>query len=35
MASGYNNVTSANFGRLDPVQSNLPRFIKLALHLTW
>jgi len=35
MASGYNNVTSANFGRLDPVQSNLPRFIKLALHLMW
>jgi hypothetical protein len=35
MASGYNNVTSAAFGQLNPVQSNLPRFIKLALHLSW
>lgn len=29
------NVTAANFGQLNPTQSNLPRFIKLGLHLTW
>jgi len=34
-AGGYNNVASAAFGQLSPVQSNLPRFIKLALHLMW
>ncbi|HSB16935.1 MAG TPA: TonB-dependent receptor [Bryobacteraceae bacterium] len=35
LASGYNNVTSAAFGQLDPTQRNLPRFIKLALHMHW
>ena len=30
-----NNVANPNFGRLDFVQGNLPRFIKLGLHLTW
>lgn len=35
LASGYDNVTSAAFGQLDPTQRNLPRFIKLALHLHW
>jgi hypothetical protein len=29
------NVTSPTFGQLDPVQRNLPRFIKLAMHLYW
>jgi len=35
MASGALNVTSNDFGRLNPVQRNLPRFIKLALNLSW
>jgi hypothetical protein len=35
MASGALNVTNAAFGQLDPVQRNLPRFIKLALNLSW
>jgi len=35
LASGGNDVTSANFGRLDVVQRNLPRFVKLALNLAW
>jgi len=35
LASGGNNVTSPLFGQLDPTQRNLPRFIKLALVLTW
>ena len=35
LASGALDVTNANFGRLDPVQRNLPRFIKLALNLAW
>lgn len=35
LASGASDVTNANFGRLDPVQRNLPRFIKLALNLSW
>jgi hypothetical protein len=35
IASGANNVSNANFGRLDLVQRNLPRFIKLALNLSW
>jgi len=29
------DVTNAAFGRLNPTQRNLPRFIKLALHLNW
>jgi hypothetical protein len=29
------DVTSPNFGKLDVVQRNLPRFIKLALTLNW
>jgi hypothetical protein len=35
LASGGNDVTNANFGRLDPTQRNLPRFVKLALNLQW
>ena len=35
LAGGGNDVTSPNFGRLDVVQRNLPRFIKLALNLSW
>ncbi len=35
LASGYNNVDSTAFGQLDPTQRNLPRFIKLALHMHW
>jgi len=35
LASGALNVTNAAFGQLDPVQRNLPRFIKLALNLSW
>lgn len=35
LASGALDVTNANFGRLDAVQRNLPRFIKLALNLSW
>ncbi len=34
-ASGATDVTNANFGRLDPVQRNLPRYVKLALVLNW
>ena len=30
-----NDVTNALFGTLSPNQSNLPRFIKLGLHLNW
>lgn len=29
------NVQDPNFGRLDPVQRNLPRFLKLGLVLNW
>jgi hypothetical protein len=29
------DVTNAGFGRLNPTQRNLPRFIKLAMHLNW
>jgi hypothetical protein len=29
------DVTNPLFGQLNPQQANLPRFIKLALHLTW
>jgi hypothetical protein len=29
------DVTNPLFGRLSPVQANLPRFIKLAMHLSW
>ncbi|MGH9671548.1 MAG: TonB-dependent receptor domain-containing protein, partial [Bryobacteraceae bacterium] len=29
------DVTNAAFGQLNPTQRNLPRFIKLALHLHW
>lgn len=29
------DVVSPAFGQLDPVQRNLPRFLKLALHLYW
>jgi hypothetical protein len=35
LASNGANVTNANFGKLDITQRNLPRFIKLALLLTW
>ncbi len=35
MADGGTNVTNAAFGQLNPTQRNLPRFIKLGLHLTW
>jgi hypothetical protein len=35
LASGGTDVTSANFGRMDIVQRNLPRFIKLGLNLMW
>jgi len=35
LASGATDVTNANFGRLDPTQRNLPRFIKLGLVLQW
>jgi len=35
MASGGTDVTSPAFGQLDPTQRNLPRFIKLALNLSW
>ena len=33
LIGGGNDVTNANFGRLNFVQGNLPRFIKLGLHL--
>jgi hypothetical protein len=29
------DVTNAQFGRLNPVQGNLPRFLKLGLNLQW
>lgn len=29
------DLTSTVFGQLDPTQRNLPRFIKLAMHLNW
>jgi hypothetical protein len=29
------DVTNALFGQLNPVQANLPRFIKLAMHFNW
>ncbi|MBI1790422.1 MAG: carboxypeptidase regulatory-like domain-containing protein [Acidobacteria bacterium] len=29
------DVTNAQFGRLNPTQRNLPRFIKLVMHLNW
>jgi outer membrane receptor protein involved in Fe transport len=29
------DVTNALFGRLSPNQANMPRFIKLAMHLNW
>jgi hypothetical protein len=35
LISGGNDVTSPNFGRLNFVQRNLPRFIKLGLTLNW
>ena len=35
LASGALDVTNPRFGQLDPTQRNLPRFIKLALNLSW
>jgi hypothetical protein len=35
LAAGALDVTSSSFGRLDPVQRNLPRFMKLAVDMTW
>lgn len=35
LIGGGNDVSNANFGRLNFVQGNLPRFIKLGLHLYW
>ncbi|MCS7024288.1 MAG: TonB-dependent receptor [Bryobacteraceae bacterium] len=35
LIGGGNDVTSPNFGRLNFVQGNLPRFLKLAMHLFW
>jgi hypothetical protein len=35
LIGGGNDVSNPNFGRLNFVQGNLPRFIKLALHLYW
>ncbi|MFN9429546.1 MAG: TonB-dependent receptor domain-containing protein [Acidobacteriota bacterium] len=35
LASGSLDVTNPRFGQLDPTQRNLPRFIKLALNLSW
>lgn len=35
LASGAVDVTNPRFGQLDPTQRNLPRFIKLALNLSW
>jgi len=29
------DVTNAQFGRLNPVQNNLPRFLKMGLNLMW
>ncbi|MGH9658440.1 MAG: TonB-dependent receptor domain-containing protein, partial [Bryobacteraceae bacterium] len=34
-AGGALNVTSPNFGKLEATQRNLPRFLKLALVLSW
>jgi len=35
VAQGALDVTRPTFGQLDPTQRNLPRFIKLALNLSW
>lgn len=35
LAGGATDVTNANFGRLDPTQRNLPRWLKLGLVLQW
>jgi hypothetical protein len=35
MADGGTDVTNAAFGQLNPTQRNLPRFIKLGMHLNW
>jgi len=35
LIAGGTDVTNANFGRLNFVQGNLPRFIKLGLHMYW
>ncbi len=35
LAPGGTDVTNAVFGRLNPVQNNLPRFLKLGLNLQW
>lgn len=35
LIGGGNDVTNPNFGRLNFVQGNLPRFIKLGLHVSW
>ncbi len=35
MASGGTDVASPAFGRLEPTQRNLPRFLKPALNLSW
>jgi len=35
IADNGTNVTNAAFGTLNPTQRNLPRFIKLAMHLNW
>ena len=35
LAAGATDVTRPTFGQLDPTQRNLPRFVKLALNLTW
>ncbi len=32
LIGGGNDVANANFGRLNFVQGNLPRFLKLGLH---
>jgi hypothetical protein len=35
LSSGGTDVSSPNFGKMDVVQRNLPRFIKLGLNLMW
>lgn len=35
LAAGATDVTRPTFGQLDPTQRNLPRFLKLALNLSW
>jgi hypothetical protein len=35
LIGGGNDVANPNFGRLNFVQNNLPRFLKLGLHLYW